>query len=141
MKISKSYATPSKMNTIKCFKTSALIRICKLINTRKSWPISYRPSLKLTLLKYSTHGSCQPHQSTNYVAICWISPDKSYYWKAYLTSSSNKYSVRLLWTQGRLEHKELQSTWYLTICIIQELLLKISLVCISSACTRFERLQ
>ena len=57
-----------------------------------------------------------------------------YYWKAYLTSSSNKYSVRLLWTQGRLEHTELQSTlWYLTICIIQELLLKISLVCISSA--------
>ena len=33
------------MNTSKCFKTSALIRICKLINTRKSWPISYRPSL------------------------------------------------------------------------------------------------
>ena len=66
------------------------------------------------------------------------SPDKRYYWKAclkqlYLTSASNKYSARLILITRRLEHKELQSTWYITICIIQELLLKISLVCISSA--------
>ena len=180
-----NYATPSKMNTIKCFKTSAIIRICKLFNTRKSWLMSYRPSLLCWLSQSSHYSNTEQFISrhfanlgaNNSVRNLQSSPliiqsmrDLTWYlahppmlyifldcfilflphiFSAFVITSlpsAREAAMTKIKKNSVQSHQYQRTTIYmipnhLHYIVIQELLLKISLVCISSACTPFERLQ